>query len=446
MKRIVVIGGGPAGIEAAITAAKAHQHVTLISDAPVGGRAGWHSLVPSKVWLTAADTLGLLGEAKKLGVAVENSAVNTAVLLERIKSVKLSWNNRLAAQLDELGVNVVVGTAVFTGPETVQVRDAEGELVRTLDANAFIVTSGSVPKFPPHLKPDGKRVLAPRFASHLADLPSSVVVIGAGPTGSEFAYLFNRVGVDVAWVVDDFGVLPQMHADAGQSLSNALIKQGVQRVNGLADRIERDDSGVEVVLTSGETLTADMAFVAIGRMPDWGRLNLAAAGIEPLDGRVEMDEYGRAAANPQVYLAGDADAGWMVANKALAQARVAGLHAAGVEIAPYNPAETVLATYTEPQAAQVGDVAAGPGVRRHHIPFTAVLKAHLLPEGEGYVDLFVDVENGRVRGGVAVGPHAADVLAPLALGLRLGVTVADLAAVYPGHPTLSELVFAAARS
>lgn len=445
MTRIVVIGGGPAGIEAATTAAQAGQQVTLVSDAPIGGRAGWHSLLPSKVWLTAADTLGLLDAAAPIGLHAGGARVDTAVLLERIQSVKSAWNSQLAAQLDDLGVATLTGTAVFTSPDGISVRDQTGELVQMIEADAFIVTSGSVPIFPPGLKPDGKRVLAPRFASHLTDLPERMVVIGAGPTGCEFAYLFNRIGVEVTWVVDAFGILPQFHADAGHFLGQALVQCGVRRVDGLADHIERSEAGVTVVLTDGTTLTAGMAFVAIGRIPDWSRLGLAAAGIEQIAGRLELDGYGRAAANARVYFAGDADGGWMIANKALAQARVAGLHAAGRPTAPYNPAETVLATYTEPQVAQLGAVDEGPGVVRRHVSYKAALKAHLLPDADGYVELFVGQEDGRVRGGVAVGPHAADVLAPLALGLRLGVTVDDLAAVYAAHPTLSELVFAAAR-
>ncbi len=445
MTRIVVIGGGPAGIEAALTAAQAGCQVTLVSDAPIGGRAGWHSLLPSKVWLTAADTLGLLQGAASLGLHAGGARVDTAVLLERIQSVKSAWNSQLAAQLDELGVATLSGTAVFAGPDSVSVRDQSGELVQMIEADVFIVTSGSVPTFPPGLKPDGKRVLAPRFASHLADLPERVVVIGAGPTGCEFAYLFNRIGVDVTWVVDPFGVLPQFHADAGRFLGQALARRGVQRVDGLAQQIERADDGVTVVLTDGTALTAGMAFVAIGRAPDWSRLDLAAAGVALPGGRPLLDGYGRAASNARVYFAGDADGGWMIANKALAQARVAGLHAAGRPTAPYNPAETVLATYSEPQVAQVGAVDDGPDVVRQRVSYGAALKAHLLPEADGYVELFVGQGDGRVRGGVAVGPHAADVLAPLALGLRLGVTVDDLAAVYAAHPTLSELVFTAAR-
>lgn len=114
-------------------------------------------------------------------------------------------------------------------------------------------------------------MIAPRFASHLKELPKSIVVIGAGPTDCEFAYLFNRVGVDVTWIVDDLGVLPQMHSAAGKTLGLALVRRDIRMIQGqLADRIERDDESITAVLKDGSRYQAEMAFVAIGRLPDWG--------------------------------------------------------------------------------------------------------------------------------------------------------------------------------
>ena len=447
MKQIVVIGAGPAGIEAAKTAALAGQDVTLVSDALVGGRAGWHSLLPSKVWLTAADSLGLLAEAEKLGIAVGEPRIERAAVLARIKQVKDSWNHSQKAQLDVAGVKFVPGIAAFRGPNKVDVRDPDGAVVTTLQADAFIVSPGSTPRFPANLKPDGKRVIAPRFASHLADLPHSIVVIGAGPTGCEFAYLFNRVGVHVTWIVDAFGILPQFHPDAGRALGLALVRQGVHMVQGqFADRIERGEDGVAIVLQDEARYEADMAFVAIGRNPDWSRLNLGAAGLKSETGVIAKDGYGRCFENPQIYLVGDADGGWMVANKAFVQARIAARHAANLPTSLYNPNAIVLAAYTEPQAAQVGQVREVEDAKRVRVGFHTALKAHLLPDGDGFVELVYRGADKKVLGATAVGPHAADVLAPVALAISVGANVDNLAEIYSAHPTLSELAFIAARA
>ena len=447
MKHIIVIGGGPAGIEAARTAVLAGQKVTLISDAPVGGRAGWHSLLPSKVWLTAADTLGLMAETQELGIQTQNSTIDRQQVLARVKHVKAVWNQNQEAELAALGVELVMGLASFTDPDSVDLHNADGALLQTLQADAFIVTTGSVPRFPPKLKPDGRRVIAPRFASHLKNLPPSMVVIGAGPTGCEFAYLFNRVGVEVTWIVDEMGVLPQMYPDVGKALGLALVRQGVRMVQGqFADSIERTDAYITTVLQDGARYAAEMAFVAVGRLPDVERLNLAAAGVESIIGRIGVDGYGRCPTNHKIYCAGDVDGGWMVANKAMAQARIAAKHAANVSTAPYNPNSIVLATYTEPQAAQVGMVNFVDGVGRVRMPYSAALKTHLLPEGEGFVELTYRESDRRLLGGLAVGPHAADLLTAVALAIHLEADIDTLADMFPAHPTLSELAFIAARN
>ena len=199
-----------------------------------------------------------------------------------------------------------------------------------------------------------------------------------------------------------------------------------------------------VHLDDGHTLEADMAFVAIGRRPDWGRLNLSAAGIDPTDGRVTVDAFGRCT-NPAIYLVGDADGGLMHANKAMAQGRVAALHAMGLPVEPFNPDNVLLATYTEPQAAQVGQVE-GLDVITRRVSYAGALKPNLTGETAGFVEISYRQEDRRLSGGLAVGPHAADVLAPVAVALQLKATIDQLAGIYVAHPTLSELVFQAARS
>jgi pyruvate/2-oxoglutarate dehydrogenase complex dihydrolipoamide dehydrogenase (E3) component len=250
--------------------------------------------------------------------------------------------------------------------------------------------------------------------------------------------------VEVTWIVDPYGVLPAFAPSAGQLLGEILASRGVKTVRGqFADKIEQTETGIEVVTSDGERYPAEMAFVAIGRKPDLTRLNLEAAGLSVEAGQAPpVDEFGRTTV-PGLYVVGDAAGPPMVANRAMAQARIAGLHAAGVEPDPFRPDTVIAAIYTEPQVAQVG-VVAGEGIETAEIPFGAALKTHLLPEPEGFVQLTYDRQR-RVVGGLAVGAHAADVLAPIALAIQLSARVDDLASLYGGHPTVSELAFMAAR-
>lgn len=427
-KNIAIIGGGPAGLEAARAAAKAGAQVTLVSNEGLGGRAGWHSLLPSKVWLTAVDT--------------HSPHADPAAIVAQIKAVKQAWSGQQAAELAALGVAVVQGTAVFADPHTLTLTHEDSQ--RTLTADAFIVASGSVPIFPPTMKPNGKNILAPRFASALDSLPHSVVVVGAGVTGAEFVYLFNRLGLAVTWIIDQFGVLPTFDADAAQALKETLARRGVKLVEGhMADHIEQTDAGVAVVTTDNGRYPAALAFLAIGRKPDTANLNLEAAGLRLDRGEAAVDGYGRSA-QPHIYLVGDVTGAPMIANRGMAQARVAGLHAAGLDPAPFRDDAVIAAVYSEPQVAQIGRLT-GAGVRTVQTPYTATLKGHLLPPEAAFLKLAYEAENGRIVGATAVGPHAADALAPVAVALHAHLTVGDLAALYGAHPTVSELAFLAAR-
>lgn len=444
-KTILVIGGGPAGVEASLAAAQSDATVTLISDTPIGGRAGWHSLLPSKVWLTAADTLALSQHGPQLGVESLAATANTEQVVSRIKNVAAQWNTQQRDQLIEAGVELVVGLASFAGPDEVVISDGQDHVISRRKADAIILAGGSMPFFPPKLKPDGKRILAPRFAGHLQALPGSAVVIGAGPTGSEFVYLFNRLGVKVTWIVDQYGVLPGFDPAAGAFLRDVLVSRGVKIVaEQLAEEINVTEDGVQVQTNTGMTCEADIAFVAIGRFPDLSRLNMPAAGFDlPPRQAPAVDGYGQTDV-PGIYVVGDAAGAPMVANRALAQAWVAGRHAAGLDTPPFNPDAVVYATYTEPQVAQVGQVQ-GDGLRRTHLSFNATLKAQLLPESAGFLDLTYDSE-GVICGATAVGLHAADVLTPIALAVQQHLSLTDMAALYAAYPTLSELAFIAART
>ena len=443
-KQVIIIGSGPAGIEAARAAAKAGGTVTLVSEGPVGGRSGWHSLLPSKVWLSAADTAGLLVESP---FAASQEKPTPATILTHLQQIKQQWNGQQAEALAKLGVKIVNGVATFTAVNTVVVNNGDGQPITTLTGDAIILATGSVPFFPPNLKPDGKKVIAPRFFSGLKALPGSIAVIGAGATGTEAVYLFNRLGLQVTWIVDQFGVLPDYPAAAGELIADILVKRGVMLVQGtLADHFEEEGDDIAVVLADGRRLAAALVFVAIGRTSDLGRLNLDAAGLS-LAGRQfpEIDPFCQTRV-PGIYAVGDAAGPTMVANRAMAMGRVAGLHAAGAAVAPYKPNTVVAAVYSEPQVAQVGVAAADDGsIQTVQLGFDAAMKAHLLGEREGFVELAYDAAR-KVVGGTAVGPHAGDVLAPVALAIQVGASLDDLATIFAAHPTLSELAFAAARA
>lgn len=440
--KVVVIGGGPAGIEAARAASVAGAHVTVVSESPIGGRAGWHSLLPSKVWLAAANRLASNGTGPRTAASSESADFDAVHVLQEIEATANAWNGALRAKLAEQDVEIIQGSATFAGPTRVRVSSGESRESVGIDADRIIIATGSVPVFPEPMKPDGSRVFAPRFARHWQSLPSSMVVVGASVTGSEFAFLFNSLGVDVTWIVDQFGILPTFRAALGRSLRNIFTDRGIKIIEGYqATSIRPAETGVHVQLDSGERFHAEAAFVAIGRRPDVGRLKLEVAGLNSSDG-LETDAFGRTEI-PSIYVVGDASGEPMTANRAMAQGWIAGRHAAGVPVNPYNPHSSIAAVYTAPEVAQVGTFSGTVEIAR--VEVGASLKAHIQRETAGFVELAFNPDTGRIRGAAALAPHAEELLLPIAVAIHLEATIDSLVTLFPAHPSFGELPFTAVR-
>lgn len=436
---ILVIGGGPSGLQAALAAAGQGKRVTLVSDTPPGGRAAWQTLLPSKMWLQAGW---------------KRAPSSLADMRARYEAVAGTWQRQIMLDLERAGVEIVLGTAVFTGPHEVEIHPPEGGYGEPLTADTIIIAVGAVPYVPPGLQPDGERVFSPHMIWKLRELPASMVVIGAGGPATEYVDAFSRLGVRITWVTGPTSVLSAFPMDAGQFISQVMQRRGVKVVSGiLASKIERLDAGgkpcVSVHTVNGAAFEADIAFVAIGLRPDLERLNLAAAGLKVgSSGGMATDPYYRTA-QPHIYLVGDA-ASPLSANISIAQGRLAGWHAAGLEVQPLRLENAVMAIYTDPQVAIVGRMSDRTEMlHKVRIPFNACLRAHLMPrpiseEEAGFLEIAYDSER-RITGALAVCPEAAEVLAPLAVAIRAGMTIDALGDVYPAHPTFSELSILAAR-
>lgn len=449
-RAIVVIGAGPAGIAAAVAAAEAGARVKLVSDEPPGGRANWQGLGPSKVWLAAVEAYEQAVRALGMGLTVEVAPPEAGTVLPRIRELANRWSTRQAESLSLAGVEWVDGFASLAGPGRVEVRDREGRATASLGTDAVIIATGSVPVLPDGLTEDGERILTPRFAGKLEEIPRDVVVIGGGSTAAEFVYLFDSLGAEVTWMLDELGVLPDYPAEASAMLVEALDRRGVRRVVGPMRRVDRGGRGVVVIAGDGKRYAAHSAFLALGRVPALGGMALESVGLaRPTQGVLQVDAYARTEA-PGIYAVGDVAGPPMMANYAEAQGRVAGLHAAGAPVAGFRPECVVHAVYTSPQIAKVGDAdgageSAHPGrIVRARTPYHAGLHALLHP-GKGWIEMVLERPGGRILGAWSVGPTAADALAPVALAIRLNATAEQMAEVAPAVPTISELPFIAAR-
>lgn len=443
MATVVVIGGGPAGVTAARAAAAAGGQVVLVANEPIGGRASWHSLVPSKVCLALAEHLDDARRCADFGLAGPPPQPDLDALKARIAREARAWSEHEAAALAAAGVRSIAGTASFTAPDRIAVRGADGASEEVAFDRA-IIASGSVPIFLPALKPDGVRILAPRAIGKLGAWPEAMIIIGGGITGAEYAAFFRTVGAQVTWVTDRDAMLERCDGEAAALLEAAFAARGIRMIRSAAVAGARvEGARVLVELADGRTLDGSHAFIAIGRRPDLAELGLDAAGIAHSAQGITIDAYCRTSA-PAVYAAGDAAGPPYVANRGLAQAHVAGRHALGLATAPFRAEAVIEATYTRPQLAEVGLSertlqAQGRTYRLFRTEYAAALKPRLAGHAEGFLKITTDADDRRILGACAFGDHAADVLAPITVAIAGGLGVEELAALFAAHPTVSEL-------
>ncbi|MBE0698827.1 MAG: NAD(P)/FAD-dependent oxidoreductase [Anaerolineaceae bacterium] len=444
-KQILVIGGGPAGIEAARAASGAGWRVTLVSDGPPGGHAAWQTLLPSKLWLGAANSRGMNSPKDSVQSGVEF----VAGLRTRYEKVVGAWQRQLMNELERAGVELRLGTASFLSPHEVQILPPEGGYPDPVSADKIILATGAIPYMPPGFQPDGERVFSPHLIWRLEEVPRSMVVIGAGGPATEYVDAFSRLGVKITWITGPVGVLSAFPPDAGRVITRVMERRGVRIVTGLmAHQLERTESGVRVTTADNVVHEAAVGFIAIGLRPDFERLNLTAAGLRAgSSGGLAIDAYGRTAVT-HIYLAGDA-ASPLSANISIAQGRLAGLHAAGLAVEPLRLENAVMAIYTNPQIAVVGRMSdRSEHLQKVRIPFQTCLRAHLLADADDAGLEFLEISYDRQRkvtGALAVCPEAAEVLAPLAVAVHARLTVDVLGGILPAHPTFSELAILAAR-
>jgi pyruvate/2-oxoglutarate dehydrogenase complex dihydrolipoamide dehydrogenase (E3) component len=441
-KNLVVIGGGPAGVEAALAAAPYAKSVSIVSDTSVGN---WHKLMPSRVWLTALDHIKAVSGPPLLlhREGLKSEYFDLDSITTHVKRVAESWTSHIAEELKKRDVKIVTGRSSFESSNKVLV-EREDDSRQTLNADAVIIASGSTPFFPSSLEPDGRRVFSPGTADEIKTLPKSILVVGDGAPGFEFVHLFSQLGIDVTWIVLEGGPRSGFDPEADRFLINSFRSQGVKIEPGKPITDLERHAGKVVVKPDGVRREAEMAFVTIGYRPNLTSLKVEAAGVQADSrGVLQSDDYGRTNV-PGIYVVGDAKA-YGPGNFAMARARVAALHAVDQPVAPFERESTVVCFCLNPQIAQVGKLSTEDGsVQSVSVPYRDCILTHITDSTDGFVRLAWD-RRGCVVGGLAVGMQATEALAPVAMAIKMKASIDILASMQGPHPTISELPFIAAR-
>jgi len=446
--RFLVIGGGPAGVAAASVAAAGGAAVTLVEAEVLGGASQLRECIPSKA--LAASISGLAGIRARghLGSADPGPLrPDPARLAERRLSIAALLSETERGRLEALGVDIRAGRARFTGARTAAVASAGGE--DTLEFDCALIATGSVPRVPPWVAPDGERILTSRQVYRLTQAPEEVVVVGAGATGVEFAHLLSSLGSRVVLLASRGRVLPQSDPEAAAALEEEFADRGVVVLRGARAREIRDADGrVEVVAEDGRTAGGSHALLAVGLLPATAGLGLDAAGVSLAGEAVAVDASQRTT-TPHIFAAGDVTGGPMLSSVAAAEGTVAGRRALGLPAAPVEHTAAAQAVYTDPEVAWVGlqeDPAAASGrrVRVTRARFAANPRALMTARPRGFAKVISDSGDETILGGVVVGAQAAELIGILALAVRAGLRRDDLAGTLLAYPSLAETLAEAA--
>jgi dihydrolipoamide dehydrogenase len=459
--RIVIIGGGPAGYEAALVAAGLGRdvtQVTVIDSDGLGGACVLYDCVPSKTFIASTGVRTELRRAQGMGfdIGIEDAPISLPKINNRVKTLAASQSADIGSQLLNQGVTIIGGRGELVDDiaglahHRVKVTTNDGK-VGVLKADVVLIATGASPRVLPNAVPDGERILTWRHVYDLDELPEHLVIVGSGVTGAEFCNAYTELGVTVTVVASRDQILPHEDSDAAAVLEEVFAERGVTLVkNARADSVTRTETGVKVSMADGRTVEGSHALMTVGSVPNTKNLGLERVGIElNPGGYIPVDRVSRTPASG-VYAAGDCTGLLPLASVAAMQGRIAMYHALGEGVSPIRLRTVASATFTRPEIAAVGipqssiDDGSVPA-RTLMLPLSTNARAKMSLLRHGFVKIFCRPATGVVIGGVVVAPIASELILPIALAVQNRISVTDLAQTLSVYPSLSGSIVEAAR-
>lgn len=436
MTRVVIIGGGPGGYEAALVAAQLGASVTVVDRDGLGGSAVLTDCVPSKTLIAAAESRSADGDLSRIN--------------RRILDLARAQSHDIADRLDRDGVRIMRGWGRLDSAESVRVTTIDGQ-VENLDADVVLLATGARPRVLPDAIPDGERILTWEQLYDLPALPERLIVVGSGVTGAEFASAYNALGADVVLVSSRDRVLPGEDPDAAAVVEDVFAERGMTVLSrSRAVGAHRTDDGVEVTLDDGRSVSGSHVLLAVGSLPNTDDLGLEANGIDTDErGFITVDRVSRTSVRG-VYAAGDVTGVLMLASVAAMQGRIAMWHALGDAVSPLRLSTVSSTVFTDPEIATVGvtqrqidtgEVTADAVL----LPLATNARAKMKGITHGFVKVFCRRSSRIVIGGVVVAPQASELIHAITLAVDARLDVDALASAFTVYPSMSGSIAEAAR-
>ncbi|OFL14488.1 flavoprotein disulfide reductase [Corynebacterium sp. HMSC067D03] len=457
-KKIVIMGGGPGGYEAALLASKRGADITLVEDSGAGGSAIRKDVVPSKSFIAGANIKTDLRRADDMGLnhTLGDAKLSLLALNERVKQLAAEQSSDIREQLERKGVRLVKGRARFSDKQVghtthdIEIVTESGE-TEHVSCDMVLVCTGASPRVLKGAEPDGERILNWRQMYDLQELPTHLIVVGSGVTGAEFVSAFAELGVKVTMVASRDRILPHDDADAADVLEKVLADRGVQlEKDARVERVENTGDAVVVHTTDGRAIEGSHVMMSIGSVPNTADLNLEAAKVETTpSGHIHVDRVSRTNV-AGIYAAGDCTDLMPLASVAAQQGRTAVDHAMGDGVSPIRLKTVGNAVFTRPEIAAVGvteqEIRDGKvEADIYKLPLSTNPRAKMRSLQYGFVKIFARKGSGQVIGGVIVAPTASELILSLTIAVTNSLTVSQLANSMAVYPSLSGSITEAAR-
>ena len=441
---LIVIGAGPGGYTAAICAAQLGGKVAIIEKGDLGGTCLNKGCIPTKSLIASIHILDCIRKAKEFGIVIEKEKIDFANIIARKERIVKQLRNGVNYLLKSYGIEVIKGNAYFISSSEVKVKD---EIFRF---KKCIIATGSIPSAIPGIEIDGENIMTSDELLEIKEIPFSLLIIGGGVIGLEFACIFQSLGTKVTIVEVLPYILPDEDREISQTLERILKKKGIDiKTNTTVREINYADKGLEIVLESSNGLSrllVEKVLVATGRRPCIEGLGLENAGIICENNKIIVNKKMETNIK-NIYAIGDVIGAPFLAHKAYAEAMVAAKNAMGGEtIIDYKAIPHCI--FTIPEVASVGlteEQAKEKGykIKIGKFPFMANGKAVTLGEINGFVKVIVDRDSDIILGIHILGVQATEMITQAALAIDLECTTEKLIRIIYPHPTLSETIFQA---
>lgn len=458
---IVVLGGGTGGYGAAFRAGQLGLSVALVDDNPkgIGGTCLHIGCIPTKAMLESADLIDRIRHAGDFGIGVGEPVVDAEAIAARRDKVVTRLVKGVTSLTKKNGVDYILGRGRLEGSQQVRVATIDtdgqptGEII--LKATNVILATGSRVKSLPGLEPDGRFIVTSDDVLRSAHLPASIIVVGAGAVGVEFASYYHDVGSEVTVLEYLPGLVPLEDADVSRELERAFTRRGIKVITSArfdTSAVTVDESGVSLMVgkegAEPAELRAEQMLVATGRAANVEDVGLETTSAVVERGFVQVDPTMRTA-DPHLYAVGDVVGGLLLAHVATHEG-IAAVHAiAGLEVEPIDYVKMPRATYSRPQVASIGLTEAqcaerGLDVKVGKMPMQASGKAIIEGDTTGFVKVIADAETDELLGVHLIGHHVTELVAEASTAMLLEATAEEMGAAVHPHPTLSETMGEAA--